>query len=74
MTEPEHIVIQMTDGTEFAALVHMEAGKLHVSAGGFMGLTFVIEPGSVRSVCLRLLTLLNPSIKVVYVQEDDTEG
>jgi hypothetical protein len=54
---PELMVIQMTDGTEFVALVHMESGKLHVAAGGFLGLTFVLEPKSVRQVCHRLLEM-----------------
>jgi hypothetical protein len=55
---PEHIVIQMTDGTEFAALVHMESGKLHVKAVGFLGFTFVLEPTSLRQVCNRLLEMI----------------
>ena len=67
---PEHIVIQMTDGTEFAALVHVESGKLHVSAGGFLGLTFVLEPKSVRQVCNRLLEMIDP----VYGEEDRKSG
>ena len=55
---PEHIVLQMTDGTQFDALVSVESGKLHMSAGGFMGLTFVIDPDSAKQVCYRILELL----------------
>jgi hypothetical protein len=55
--KPEVMVLEMTDGTEFMAEVKMESGKLHVSAGRFMGMTFVLEPSSVRAVCNRLLEL-----------------
>jgi hypothetical protein len=57
--KPEPMVIQMTDGTEFAALVHMESGKVHVSAVGFLGFIFVLEPNSLRQVCNRLLEIMN---------------
>lgn len=53
--KPEPMVLQMTDGTELAAMVHMESGKLHIQAGKF--LIFVVEPDSVRQVCHRLLEM-----------------
>jgi hypothetical protein len=53
---PETMVLQMTDGTCFTALVHMESGKLHIQAGGF--LSFVVEPESARQVCHRLLEMI----------------
>jgi hypothetical protein len=68
--KPEHMVIEFTDGTTFEAIVHIESGKLHVSAGGFMGFTFVLEPRSVREVCRRLLYLMRPpSVCVVCGEE-----
>ena len=52
----ETMVLQMTDGTAFTALVRMESGKLHIQAGAF--LTFVVEPASACQVCHRLLEII----------------
>jgi hypothetical protein len=54
------MVVQMMDGSEFSALVHVESGLLHVAghAGGIFPFTLVIKPGSALQICRRILQLL----------------
>ena len=54
--KPERMVLQLTDGTEFAAEVHVESGVLHLNMG--WGITIVVDPGSARQVCKRILELV----------------
>jgi hypothetical protein len=55
---PEVMILELTDGTQFSAEVHVEAGKLHVRVGNWMGMAFVIEPHSVTAICRRILELM----------------
>lgn len=55
-TDPEMIVIDLTDGSHFSAMIHVESGKLHVALP-WLG-TFVIQPESAHQVCERILELL----------------
>jgi hypothetical protein len=53
---PETMVLHMTDGTCFTALVSVESGKLHIRAGEYISI--VVEPESARQVCHRILEMI----------------
>ena len=56
---PEPICIDLTDGSSFSAMVHVESEKLHINLGWMFG-AFVIKPESARQVCRRILDMLGP--------------
>jgi hypothetical protein len=64
MTNPEPIVLELSDGSRLTAMMHVESGKLHLDLG-WIG-TFVIEPMSARNICGRILHLLD---KCVHTNE-----
>lgn len=55
---PEHMVLQMTDGSQFDALVKVEKDALVIEAGGFLALSFRVRPESARQVAHRILEML----------------
>jgi hypothetical protein len=60
---PEHMVLQMTDGSQFDAIVKVEKDGLHIEAGGFLALTFVVRPESARQVAHRILEMLTDAVE-----------
>jgi hypothetical protein len=58
--KPEQMTLQMTDGTQFDALVSVQDGILFIDSGF---LVFRFRPESARQVCQRILRLVNDEAK-----------
>jgi hypothetical protein len=58
---PEHIVLDLTDGGTLEAMIHVRNGNLHIDCG-FLG-TFIIHPKSARQVCHRITEMLTDAVE-----------
>lgn len=53
-----HVILELADGTQLAALLSIEAGYLKVEVGGFLGtMDFRLRPVSIIPICRLILSM-----------------